>query len=80
MAGTAIAYQTGNTLGVHQVGVPKAFRGKGIAKTLMAHLVWFAKQQKCDLMTLQASKGGLPIYVSMGFTQDFTFTHFAASE
>jgi len=78
-AGTVIAYQTGSTLGVHQVGVPKEFRGKGIAKALMAHLVWFAKQQNCDLMSLQASKGGLPIYLSMGFTQDFTLTHLAAS-
>ena len=78
-SGTAIAYQTGSTLGIHQVGVPKKFRGKGIAKALMAHLVWFAKQQNCALMSLQASKGGLPIYLSIGFTQDFTLTHLAAS-
>ncbi|MAD88236.1 MAG: hypothetical protein CMK64_00910 [Pseudoalteromonas sp.] len=67
IAGTAIAFQNDDVMGVHQVGVAPNFRGQGIAKTLMYHLVDFAKRQNTRLMTLQASKAGLPLYQQMGF-------------
>lgn len=67
IAGTAIAFQSDDVMGVHQVGVDPNFRGQGIAKTLMHHLVDFAKHQETRLMTLQASKAGLPLYKKMGF-------------
>ncbi|MFY8300005.1 GNAT family N-acetyltransferase [Pseudoalteromonas sp. SS15] len=68
IAGTAIAFQSDDVMGVHQVGVDPNFRGQGIAKTLMHHLVDFAKRQDTRLMTLQASKAGLPLYQQMGFS------------
>ncbi|ALO44447.1 GNAT family N-acetyltransferase [Pseudoalteromonas phenolica] len=68
IAGTAIAFQSNDVMGVHQVGVDPNFRGQGIAKTLMHHLVDFAKRQDTRLMTLQASKAGLPLYQQMGFS------------
>lgn len=68
IAGTAIAFQSDDVMGVHQVGVDPNFRGQGIAKTLMNHLVDFAKRQDTRLMTLQASKAGLPLYQQMGFS------------
>tara|TARA_Y100000588_G_C14073648_1_gene846944 strand:+ start:383 stop:1084 length:702 start_codon:yes stop_codon:yes gene_type:complete len=67
IAGTAITFQSDDVMGVHQVGVDPNFRGQGIAKTLMHHLVDFAKHQETRLMTLQASKAGLPLYKKMGF-------------
>lgn len=68
IAGTAIAFQSDDVMGVHQVGVDPNFRGQGIAKTLMHHLVDFAKRQNTRLMTLQASKAGLPLYQQVGFS------------
>jgi GNAT superfamily N-acetyltransferase len=67
IAGTAIAFQSDDVMGVHQVGVDPNFRGQGIAKALMHHLVDFAKRQDTRLMMLQASKAGLPLYQQMGF-------------
>jgi len=67
IAGTAIAYQTQNTMGVHQMGIRDTYRGLGIARKLMMQLVEFAKQKGCDLMTLQASEAGRPLYNKMGF-------------
>ena len=68
IAGTAITYQTQGTMGVHQMGVNPAFRGRGVAKKLMLHLIRLAQQQRCSLVTLQASQAGQPLYEKIGFT------------
>lgn len=78
IAGTAIAYQTGSTMGVHQVGVLPQYRGKGIGQLLMQHLVACARDRGCELMTLQASEAGLPIYVKMGFKKLGNVYHLGA--
>ncbi|MFY8350715.1 GNAT family N-acetyltransferase [Pseudoalteromonas sp. SSM20] len=79
IAGTAIAYISNGTLGIHQVGVPACNQGKGIGKALMQHLLWFAGQQNCDLISLQASQAGLPMYLAMGFTEQGTCYHLKQS-
>lgn len=78
IAGTAIAYQTNAVMGVHQVGVLPEYQGKGIGKLLMSHLVAYAKDKGCELMTLQASEAGLPIYVKMGFKKLGNVYHIGA--
>ena len=78
IAGTAIAYQTNSIMGVHQVGVLPDYQGKGIGKLLMSHLVARAKEKNCELMTLQASEEGLPIYVKMGFKKLGNVYHIGA--
>lgn len=78
IAGTAIAYQTNSIMGVHQVGVLPEYQGKGIGKLLMSHLVAYAKKKNCELMTLQASEAGLPIYVKMGFKKLGNVYHLGA--
>lgn len=78
IAGTAIAYQTNTTMGVHQVGVSPDYQGKGIGKLLMQHLVSHAEEKGCELMTLQASEAGLPIYVKMGFQKLGNVYHLGA--
>ena len=69
IAGTAIGYKTGNTLGVHQVGVVPDFRGQGLARKLMLELIQLAQRQECTTVSLQASKAGLPLYEQLGFKQ-----------
>lgn len=67
IVGTAIAFQTDEVMGVHQVGVLPHYQGRGIAKALMQYLIDFSKQKGAQLITLQASKAGLPLYEKMGF-------------
>jgi len=76
IAGTAIAYQTHKTMGVHQMGVTDNYRGLGIAKKMMMHLVEHAKQSGCKLMTLQASNSGRALYEKIGFTALTEVYHF----
>lgn len=80
ICGTAIAYITNHTLGVHQVGVPKRYQGKGIGKAIMQHLLWFAEQNSCDFISLQASQAGLPMYLSMGFLELGACYHLAEQQ
>jgi len=68
VAGTAISYQTLDTMGIHQVGVSPDFQRRGIGKAIMLHLIEEAKSKACKVITLQASQSGLPMYSRMGFT------------
>lgn len=69
IAGTAIAFKTEDTMGIHQVGVLPSFQGQGIGKKLMMHLIEYAKIKQCKYVTLQASQAGLSIYKKLGFKE-----------
>ncbi|MBB5059037.1 GNAT superfamily N-acetyltransferase [Granulicella aggregans] len=45
------------------------FRGRGLAKTLLAKCVEEARLRGCEVVTLHASKFGKPIYEKNGFRQ-----------
>ncbi|MEW5057222.1 MAG: GNAT family N-acetyltransferase [Cycloclasticus sp.] len=73
---SALLYKTGDIVGIHQVGVKKAFQGQGIAryfmhKIIMAGALWQAKH-----IVLQASQAGQPLYESLGFRAQFTIKNY----
>ena len=67
IAGTAISYKSGDTLGIHQLGTVSSFRKMGIAASLMQHLLSQANSEGAHFVTLQASKAGLHLYERLGF-------------
>ncbi len=67
VAGTVICYQTGQVLGVHQLGVAPDFRGQKIARSLMQHVLAMANKLECEQVCLQASEAALNLYLSLGF-------------
>lgn len=69
IAGTAIAFQTGDTLGIHQLGTVPKYRKRGVADTLMQFLLQQAKEKQCTWLTLQASQAGLHLYKRLGFKE-----------
>lgn len=69
IAGTAIAFQTGNTLGIHQLGTVPNYRKRGVADALMQFLLQQAKDKHCSWLTLQASQAGLHLYKRLGFKE-----------
>lgn len=71
---TVLLYQQGTTVGVFQVAVPSAFRGKGYATEVMLHCIQWAQEQGAELMTLQASEMGLNLYRRLGFQQTGSIT------
>jgi len=71
-AATALTFQTGDTIGIHQVGVPPEFRGRGLAQTLMQHVMAVCQASGARYATLQASAAGEGIYRKMGFAPQFT--------
>ncbi|MFC3096163.1 GNAT family N-acetyltransferase [Alteromonas sediminis] len=71
---TILLYQQGKTVGVFQVSVPNAFRGKGYATEVMMHCIQWAQLQGIELMTLQASQMGLNLYRRLGFKESGTLT------
>ncbi len=75
IAGTAISYQTGDTLGIHQLGTVPDFRKMGVAATLMDYLLNEARQSDTvEHVSLQASQAGLHLYEKMGFQALGTLT------
>jgi len=49
--------------------VAPEFRGRGLAKALLAAAVEDARRRGCEVVTLHASKFGRPIYEKAGFKQ-----------
>ena len=71
---TVLLYKQGMTLGIFQVAVPSAYRGKGYATEVMHHSMRWAQVEGVKLMTLQASEMGLNLYRRLGFQEDGAIT------
>ncbi len=67
--GTTLLYTAHANAGIHEVGVFKEHRGKGIAKALVYHALRQAISDGAAISTLQASPVGKPLYASMGYTE-----------
>lgn len=72
----ALLYKTGNTIGIHQVGVRKAFQGKGIASCLMNEVLVLCIQWGGKNAVLQASQAGLSLYRRLGFNSQFIIKNY----
>jgi GNAT superfamily N-acetyltransferase len=74
--GTVFTYQSGNTLGIHGLGIVPEFRKQGFAEEVMANLINEAIDENISLITLQSSPMGKAIYLRMGFSEDFVMTNY----
>jgi GNAT superfamily N-acetyltransferase len=73
---TALVYQTGDIIGVHLVGVPEAYRGRGFARTMMQQVIKLSMAMGGKYLTLQASVTGEPLYVQLGFVPQFSIRNY----
>lgn len=74
--GTVFTYRTGNTLGIHGLGISPAYRNRGFAEEVMARLINRAVDGGIDLVVLQSSAMGRTIYRKIGFLEDFLMTNY----
>lgn len=51
--------------------LPEA-RGRGLARRLMQRALWDAREQGCDMSSLQATKLGEPVYARLGYRRHGT--------
>ncbi len=72
----ALVLITGDVIGIHQVGVKKAFQGQGIARAFMHHIIEFCHGLNGKYLTLQASQSGQPLYQSLGFSTQFSIKNY----
>jgi GNAT superfamily N-acetyltransferase len=70
-AATAMLHKTGEIIGVHLVGVPKRFGGKGIAYLLMQYVIESCHAWGGKYVTLQSSAAAESIYKRLGFIEQF---------
>ncbi|WP_407666147.1 GNAT family N-acetyltransferase [Microbulbifer bruguierae] len=63
-------------MGIHQVGVPPDFRGRGIARALMQSLLEQCQIAGAHYVTLQASQMGEGLYQQLGFARRFQIASF----
>lgn len=68
---TALLFQTGHIIGIHQVGVLDEYRGQGIARKLMHDVLGLCKQSMARDVSLQASLAGEHLYKTLGFKAQF---------
>lgn len=73
---TALVYRTGEIIGAHMVGVPEAYRGQGIARTLMRYVINLSIDLGGKFLTLQASLAGEPLYRQLGFIPQLTIKNY----
>jgi ribosomal protein S18 acetylase RimI-like enzyme len=55
--------------GIYYVGTLRQYRRKGIGMAMTGHLVGEALKSGLDLVTLNASASGYPLYRKMGFSE-----------
>ncbi|WP_086934349.1 GNAT family N-acetyltransferase [Agarilytica rhodophyticola] len=72
----ALLYKTYDIIGIHQVGVKKAFQGQGIARYLMRYIMEMCVLWQGKYVVLQASQSGQPLYESLGFNSQFTIKNY----
>ena len=65
--GTSLALRTGGTAGVYAVGTSPDARRRGVGTAATWAAVGAARAWGCDMIVLQASEMGFPIYEAMGF-------------
>lgn len=76
---TALVYQTGDVIGVHLVGVPDEYRGRGFARMIMQQVIKNSIEMCGKYLTLQASAAGEPLYLQLGFEQQFEIRNYKRS-
>jgi len=69
--GCGLMFQTGNAMGVHQIGIDPEYQGRGIAKVLMKYIIVKSQQMAIEYIVLQASAAGKPLYKKLGFIEQF---------
>lgn len=74
-AASALTLSTGTTVGVHQMGVQPCFRGRGLAREMMAFLMQRHRHNHRH-MVLQASSMGEPLYRKLGFQTVFAIRNY----
>lgn len=74
--GTLTLFQTGNTMGIHGVGVIPEMRKKGFAEEIMKFAINEAIDADCEYAQLQASALGKGIYTRLGFEDLFLITNY----
>jgi ribosomal protein S18 acetylase RimI-like enzyme len=69
-------FKTGDTVGIHQMGVSTAFQGKGIALAFMQSIIKISATLKSKHIVLQASELGKPLYEKLGFKEQFIINNY----
>lgn len=64
---TALLNVCGRNGGIHEVTTLEEYRGRGFAPALVKHIINEAKKHGCDMLSLQASVYGEPVYKKLGF-------------
>jgi ribosomal protein S18 acetylase RimI-like enzyme len=65
----ASLFNSSGTAGIYYVGTLREYRRKGIGMAMTGHLVGEARKSGHDLITLNASRSGYPLYRKMGFNE-----------
>jgi ribosomal protein S18 acetylase RimI-like enzyme len=74
--GTCMLFQTGNTIGIHGVGVIPEMRRKGFAEEIMKFALNLSIDLKAEYALLQASAMGKEIYTRLGFEDLFVIKNY----
>ncbi|MFK8101814.1 MAG: GNAT family N-acetyltransferase [Saprospiraceae bacterium] len=66
-ASILLSFVKDNTVGIYAVSTLETFRNRGISSALTHYALTAAKNEDCDLATLQATKMGEGVYRKLGF-------------
>ena len=71
IVGTVLLFMTGNTAGIHSLGILPSARGNAYATAVMRKVLNKAIDQGAERVSLQASRMAKDMYLKMGFEIDF---------
>ncbi|MEU4096109.1 GNAT family N-acetyltransferase [Streptomyces sp. NPDC026673] len=76
--GTALAFRSDDCVGVFNISVAPAYRGRGYGAAVTAAAVSAERDRGARTAYLHSSPMGLPVYESLGFRTVEHWTHFTA--
>lgn len=70
---SGLLLRTGGVGGIYSLATLQAWRGRGMSRVLISHLVDEARRTRCDVIALQTGAGGRPerLYRRLGFEPEF---------
>jgi GNAT superfamily N-acetyltransferase len=75
---TSALVATDAVAGIYWVATLEAYRGRGLGEAITWAAIEGGRAAGCDVVSLQASESGRPVYERMGFETPLHYVHFQA--
>lgn len=71
---TLTTFIEGDIAGIYSIATLEAYRSRGLARTMLAHVLGVVQQKRAKFAVIHATPMGRSVYPSVGFKEELEFT------